>query len=121
MSDGPVHAAYVFVGGGTGAVMRWAVGLWVPAPWGTMAVNVLGSFGLALLLHPGLGVSPTWRLALGTGMMGGFTTYSTFNHDVISAMSEGRYGHAALVAGGSLVACVLGGLLGWWVAGLLRA
>lgn len=116
----PTDALLVFAGGGTGAVLRWAVGLVVPPPWGTMTVNVVGSLCLAFLLHPSAGVSPMWRLILGTGMMGGFTTYSTFNHDVIGALAEGRYGHAATVALGSLLGCMVGGVVGWWLAGWLR-
>lgn len=111
-----MNGLWVFLGGGTGAVLRWLLSGLLPAPWGTMAVNVAGSFLLAALLHPSTELSDPARLVFATGMMGGFTTYSTFNHDVLTALQSGAYGHAALVAFGSLLGCLVGGALGWWLA-----
>lgn len=110
----------VFLGGGLGAVARWSVSLWVPGAVGTLIVNVLGSALLAGLAHPHGGLdlaAHPWRLALMTGALGGFTTYSTFNLDVLSLLQAGQPGRAALLAGGTLGACLGAGALGWAVAG----
>ncbi len=115
MKDG----LFVFLGGGTGAVLRWWLAALLPAPWGTVVVNVIGSAVLAALLHEATALPEPWRLALGTGMMGGFTTYSTFNHDVLTALHRGEILHAALVAGTTLVACLGGAAVGWWLAARL--
>jgi CrcB protein len=109
-------ALLVFVGGGSGAVLRWGLGLLVPAPWATLAVNVLGSAALAALLHESVALPAPWRLALGTGVMGGVTTYSAFNHDVIAAVQRGQPGHAALLAVLTVAGCAAGGVAGWWAA-----
>lgn len=108
---------WVFLGGGTGAVLRWVLAALLPAPWGTMLVNVLGSAVLAGLMHPAVGLQGSWRLALGTGLLGGFTTYSTFNLDVLTAVQAGELQRAAVTAVGTLVGCLAGGAVGWWVAG----
>jgi len=111
-----VTIVLVFTGGGLGAALRWGLSQWIPGYTATIAINVLGSFALALLSHPGLGASPNLRLALGVGVLGGFTTYSTFNLQLLQSLQE-RDGFGALVqmlgtVGGSLLA----GALGWWIA-----
>ena len=55
-------------------------------PLGTSAVNVIGSFLLCLLMELGLtskAITPTMKISLATGVLGGFTTYSTFNYETI--------------------------------------
>ncbi len=110
---------WIFLGGGSGAVCRYLVATVVPAPWGTWMVNVLGSMLLAGLLHPATGLSEGWRFGLGTGFMGGFTTYSTFNLDVWGALVAGEPGRAALIATATFTGCLLGAALGWALAGTL--
>lgn len=73
----------IAVGGFAGATCRYLLDGAVPAgfPWGTLAVNVLGSFLLGVLLYENrlVGVlSPETRFVLGTGFLSSFTTYSTF-------------------------------------------
>jgi CrcB protein len=73
----------VALGGFGGAVCRYLVGLAAPVsfPWGTVAVNVLGSFLLGLLLYESRlvgSLSAETRLVVGTGFLSSFTTYSTF-------------------------------------------
>lgn len=116
------------LGGAAGAVLRhWAtqaLGPWAAAlgwPVGVTLINVLGSFLLGLLLGlVGRGVLPDWAwLALGTGVLGGFTTFSTFSVDLDSLLGRGAYGEAALYltlsVGGGLLGAVLGRLLGLWL------
>lgn len=78
---GPV--LLVAAGGALGSVLRYAVSVLLAAslgpgfPWGTLAVNVLGSAAIGALA--GLGVEGGWRLLLVTGLLGGFTTFSAFS------------------------------------------
>jgi CrcB protein len=104
----------VFVGGGLGATLRWAVTLIAGAPMATWIVNIVGSFGLAWLTARGFS-SDTSRLLLGTGLMGGFTTYSTFNQDTIRALEEGSVARAVLNVSVTLIVCLLAGGLGFWL------
>ena len=78
---GPV--LLVAAGGALGSVLRYAVSVLMAAslgagfPWGTLAVNVLGSTAIGALAA--LGVEGGWRLLLVTGLLGGFTTFSAFS------------------------------------------
>lgn len=109
----PTHLLYVFLGGGLGASLRWGVSLLVPGMWGTQIVNVVGSFGLAFLVARG--VPDPWKLLVGTGLMGGFTTYSTFNQDTLAKLESGQAGLAALNVGVTVGLCLGSGLLGAWL------
>lgn len=115
-----MSAVLVFVGGGTGAVLRWCLSLLVTSPFGTLLANLIGSAMLAALMHPSVGLDPRWQLTLGTGCLGGFTTYSTFNLEVIKALQAGQTGQAVATALGTMVGCLLAGMGGWWVAGMMR-
>ena len=101
-----MHWLLVFFGGGLGAaarhgVNRAALALLGPAfPWGTMAVNVLGSLAMGLLIGafaaaPG-GVSNNFRLFLTTGILGGFTTFSAFSLDALTLWERGQLAAALL-------------------------
>lgn len=112
---------WVCLGGALGTGARYVVAVSVlrllgPAyPWGTLAVNVAGSFLLGALMHVGLAtewLSPTLRLALTTGVMGGFTTYSTFNYETLQYLREGAVGFALLNVAAMLLLCLLAGWLG---------
>ena len=74
---------------------------------------MLGSFFLALLMHPAMGFGGSTRLALCTGLMGGFTTYSTFNLDVLTALDRGDWLGALTTVSATLLGCLLAGALGW--------
>ena len=93
--------ALISLGGALGTAARYLLSVWLlrtlgPAfPYGTLAVNVIGSFLLGVIMQAGLDttvLSPTARVVLGTGVMGGFTTYSTFNYDA-PVPAGGRVGH----------------------------
>ncbi len=84
-------------------------------PRGTILINVTGSFLIALVLELSLrtgAISPGMRLFLTTGVMGGYTTYSSFNYETLRLAEDGSYGLAALNLGLTVVGCLLAGLLG---------
>lgn len=104
---------------GTGArylLSGWAlVALGAAFPWGTLAVNVIGSFLLSLILHVSLNtnwIAPTLRLALTTGVMGGFTTYSTFNYETLGYLRDGAWLLALGNLLGTLFLCLAAGVAG---------
>lgn len=122
------HLLLVCAGGALGSGARWLVSTWAARalgadfPRGTLAVNLAGSFLLALLLASRWeGVSPEVRLFLGAGVLGGFTTYSSFNYETIALLERGDAGLAAVNAGLTLGGCLLAGFLGLaigrWIAG----
>jgi CrcB protein len=114
----------VLLGGMLGGVTRYLVSLAVPAqpghiPWGILAVNLSGAFTLSLLLSGWVRrghVSHPWRPFLATGILGSFTTWSTFMADTYALYREA----SALLATGYLVTTTaLGAVfaaLGWWTA-----
>lgn len=109
----------VFFGGGLGAAARYAVGRAVADrfphalldfPWHTFGINVLGSFALGLCAV-WCKDRPTWFFLLGTGVCGGFTTFSTFSVELLTMLEKDRTAAAAGYAGGSVAAGLLGALL----------
>lgn len=111
----------VAMGGGTGAWLRYMVGrLWLAGigpiaasafPWATLTANVLGSMAMGLLVgwlarhgHGG----ESWRLLLGVGMLGGFTTFSAFSLELANFIERGAIGMAAFYALISLSAGIVG-------------
>lgn len=107
----------IALGGACGTAVRAALeGAFPPAPgavpWTTLAINVAGSFLLGLLLEtlsaagPDHGARRAVRLALGTGVLGGFTTYSTFMIETADRLREGHQ----VVAVAYLLGTVLVGL-----------
>jgi CrcB protein len=105
---------------GTGArhlLSGWVLRLCGPAfPFGTLAVNVLGSFLLGLCMYAGVEVSalsPTTRLALTTGVMGGFTTFSAFSFETMRYVQQGAFLLASLNVVASVLCCLAACFLGW--------
>jgi CrcB protein len=100
--QGPVVCA-VAVGGVIGALARYYAGrAWHdgPAqfPWTTLGINVLGGalIGVLMVVVTERGpVHPLWRPLLGTGVLGGFTTFSTYTVDLQRALAHDRWGQAA--------------------------
>ncbi len=89
---------WVCVGGAFGSGLRYLLSLWAVArfgpgfPWGTLMVNVLGSFALAWILGRTMtedAMNPSLKLALTTGVMGGFTTFSTFSFEAMRLIQRG--------------------------------
>jgi CrcB protein len=116
----------VAAAGAVGAVLRWRIGLAFTTrsfPWPTLGVNLAGSFLLAFLLAgpATTRLSDTTTIAISVGLLGSFTTFSTFGYESITLIRDGRIGVAtayiaASIAGG--LACAgLGYLLGRTLAG----
>lgn len=112
----------VFVGGAVGTGLRAAVSAASPplrgVPVAVLAINVVGAFVLGLLLQrlhragPDEGRRRDLRLLLGTGVLGGFTTYSALATDTAGLLADGRAGAAVLYAGGTLVLGLAAALAG---------
>ena len=113
-------ALWVFVGGGSGAVLRWGFTGLFPSPWGTVVVNLVGSFLLAALAHPGASLNESARLALAVGALGGFTTYSTFTLDLLKSLHAGDTRSVVAQLSITLVGALVAGAAGWWLGGWLR-
>jgi CrcB protein len=120
---------WICLGGAVGTGARYLLSGWLARaagpgfPWGTLAVNVIGSFLLGLIMQVALGtdlLSPTLLLTLTTGVMGGFTTYSTFNYETLQYLQQSDWLMGALNLSVTVVACLAAGSLGL-VAGRLLA
>jgi CrcB protein len=88
----------VAIGGAVGSVCRYLTGLWMtrlfgPAfPWGTLTVNVVGSFAIGFLTElvaRKLNASMEMRLLIVVGFLGGFTTFSSFSLDTMALIERG--------------------------------
>lgn len=119
---------WIVLGGAAGTAARYLLGGWLldrlgPAfPWGTLAVNLLGSFLIGFVMETSLltgAINPTLRLALTTGVLGGFTTYSSFNYETLRLAEGGVWLTASANVGATLVGCWAAGLLGVGAARLL--
>lgn len=113
----PSAALLVFLGAGTGGVLRYlltvaAVALAGPDyPWGTLVINTLGCFLIgvcSVTLPDGAGgTTHPFRFLLMTGVLGGFTTYSSFSLEAAALWERGESVGAALYAGGTLALCLV--------------
>jgi CrcB protein len=97
------------VAGALGAVARYAVAAWMARRWrghfplSTLAINVTGAFALGLVLTAGAGhVIAPLRVVLGTGFLGGYTTFSTLSFETQALARRGYAMHAWLNALGTL-------------------
>lgn len=104
-------------GGARYLVSGWTLKALGPAfPYGTLAVNVIGSLLLGGLMFAGTeaaAMSPTVRVTLTAGVMGGFTTYSTFSYETMRYVQQGAWGTAVANVLISVAACLLAAMLGW--------
>jgi len=106
----------VAAGGAIGASLRWLLAGAIQRatgsafPWGTFAVNALGSFLLGFLfvyLIERSTVGELLRLMLTVGLLGAFTTFSTYSLESIRLLEQGAYGFAAANVLGQVVVCLL--------------
>jgi fluoride exporter len=115
------HYLAIALGGALGSVLRFALNEAVSArfgrafPWGTLSINVIGSFLiglLAVLLIERWEVSPAVRLGLMVGVLGGFTTFSSFSLEVVNLMENGAFLRALLYVLASVSVCVVAAAAG---------
>lgn len=121
----------VAVGGAVGSVLRYAVGFtflqrFGPGfPWGTLVINVSGSFVIGVVAEMSttraLGISPMLRLLLMTGVLGGYTTFSTFSLDTTTLFGERAQALAIGYALGSVALGILAAYAGIILARALAA
>lgn len=118
----------ICLGGAAGTAARYLLTGWVPSvlgvafPYGTLAVNLVGSFLVGLIMEVALRttlIGPTLRLALTTGFLGGLTTYSAFNYESVRYFREGAMAMGLTNLAVMTVACLAGGFAGvvlgsWW-------
>ena len=116
-----MRVGLVALGGALGSVARYGVGalaaqlLGPGFPWGTLLVNLTGSFLIALVMHlalTGTVISLEMRIFLTTGIMGGFTTYSSFNYETLALLNQRAYWLAGLNIAGTVLGCLVAGVLG---------
>ncbi len=115
----------VAIAGAVGSASRYLVSLgavrWFGPgfPYGTLTVNVVGSFLIALIMQIGLrteALTPLMRITLTSGFLGGFTTYSAFNYESLDMMSRGAWRLALTNLAATVIACLVAGVLGFRVA-----
>jgi CrcB protein len=117
----------ICAGGAAGTGARYLLALWVTSktgdgfPFGTLAVNVIGSFVMGFLFqlaiaHP---MTDTTKLALTTGILGGFTTYSAFNQETLRFFQLGAWTTGLANLGVTVVSCLAAGVGGMLTAKLV--
>ena len=115
----------VLAGAGFGGLARYVAGTWIMAkyggrfPLGTLIVNVSGSFLIGVLmtllterLHP----HPNWRLFWVVGILGGYTTFSSFEYETYQAVRDGAHWMGMLYMVGSVLLGYGGVWVGAWIA-----
>lgn len=116
-----VRFVMICLGGALGTGARFLLSTWVARtfgadfPRGTVLINLTGSFLICAIMELSVstGALPeTTRLFLTTGIMGGYTTYSSFNYETLKLGSSGAYGLAALNLALTVVGCLAAGVLG---------
>lgn len=115
---------WICAAGAAGAGTRYLVGLWAAhrlggwLPYGTLLVNVVGCFLIAVIVESALTAS--WsadtRAAATVGFIGGLTTYSSFNYESIRLAQDGVPGGAALYMAMTVACCLAAGWLGHMVS-----
>lgn len=122
---------FVMVGGALGTLARYGVSLLAlpisdRLPWGTIIINIVGSFiigffGTLTLAHGRFPVSENLRLFVMIGLCGGFTTFSSFSLQTLDLMRQGATGRALVNVVASVVLCVLAVAVGHGMASLLNS
>jgi len=115
-------------GGFLGSILRYVVAKSVDGkingsfPWGTLTVNVVGSFIIGfvyMLAMRKVGITENWRLFLGAGFCGGFTTFSAFAWENVSLLDQKLIGTSLIYIGSSIVIGMLAIVAGGWVSRFL--
>jgi len=114
---------YIFLGGGTGSVLRYLVQLLINKhaatafPVATFLINITGSIliGIFFTLSERFNLTHEVRLLLTVGLCGGFTTFSTFSADNLNLLRDGYYFTFSFYILGSILLGITGTLLGIWL------
>ncbi len=116
---------YVALGGGLGAASRHLVNEWAHRaigggfPYGTMIVNIVGSFFMGLLigwLAFKINGGQNLKLFLATGFLGGFTTFSAFSLDAILLLEKKAFSAFAIYVTGSVMIAIIALMMGLWIS-----
>lgn len=119
---------WICAAGAVGTGARFLLSTWLSRvagpvfPWGTLTVNLLGSFLLGAIMEIGLATEilpPTVRLTLATGLLGGFTTYSSFNYETLRYLQSDSWLLASVNVGATVLGCLAAGIFGIWTGRLL--
>jgi CrcB protein len=116
----------IAVGGGLGAIARYGISVLSPTrvghfPWGTFATNVLGCFLIGVLM---VLITEVWaahhllRPFLGVGVLGGFTTFSTYTNEVRGLLQPSTIGIALAYLAGTLICALFAVIVGVWLTRL---
>jgi CrcB protein len=114
----------VLIGSGLGGLSRYRLGTWIMTnyggrfPLGTLVINISGSFLIGVLmtlLTERLQPHPNWRLFLVVGVLGGYTTFSSFEYEAYQAVRDGASAMALLYVAGSVIL----GYVGVWLGAVL--
>ncbi len=115
-----MNSLAVMIGGAVGSFLRMLAGtLTTAGAWTTLSINLLGSFLLGFFLTYSASkvrMSQAMRTGIATGVLGGFTTFSTFSLEAITFLQAGRFLSAALYLLGSLLGGVAMAASGWLLA-----
>jgi fluoride exporter len=122
--EGMARILFIFLAGGLGTLSRYGVGVFAGRtfgttfPSGTLIVNVVGCFLIAVIAHAAAlqVISPTLRLILATGFVGGLTTYSSFNLETTQLLQNRAWYSGFLNVGVTALGCFVAGLLGFALA-----
>ncbi|HMU10153.1 MAG TPA: fluoride efflux transporter CrcB [Ferruginibacter sp.] len=109
----------VGLGGGLGSVLRYGTSLLLNSklfPWGTLAVNIAGSFIIGIVFALSTRQEPlshNWKLFLATGICGGFTTFSAFSLENMGLLQSGKYGMAIAYIAASIFFGIAAAFIGY--------
>ena len=126
------NALWIFVGGGLGSLARWGASGFIANrvgetfPWGTLCINVSGSFIIGLFATAtgpeGRWLAPaTFRQFFMLGICGGYTTFSSFSLQTLNLAEDGQWFKAAANSVLSLVLCLVGVWVGSFVASAINS
>ena len=125
-----VTCIYVMIGGALGSLARYAISAWTlpisrDLPWGTIGINIVGSFiigffGTLTLAAGRFPVSENARLLVMVGICGGFTTFSSFSLQTLDLIRSGAMARASVNMVASVVLCVAAVALGHYIAAQLN-
>jgi CrcB protein len=124
----PMTAILVAIGSALGGATRYGVTVWAARiwgetfPWGTLVINILGSFVIGVFFNLTMADGPlpesaNIRLFVMSGLCGGFTTFSAFSLQALLLLRDGEWLPALAYMVGSVVLCLAAVLLGHWLAG----